>query len=178
MKPSVLWHFLAVLDSTRCCSYGTVQSLEFLRSYGPFTSPHSLFHRIASTLFRTRIAPSCTSRSCLSLGRCCLLGLPNGAVGIHFEEKRSCQSGLERGKRTLQDRREKVVPVISFFLSFILSAGLIFLCGSSHHVITGRKKMHTTCYLLTCLRAVTPIFSGICSILSSPAAEKFDRKSG
>ena len=24
MKPSVLWHFLAVLDSTRCCSYGTV----------------------------------------------------------------------------------------------------------------------------------------------------------
>lgn len=42
MKPSVLWHFLAVLDSTRCCSYGTVQSLEFLRSYSPFTSPHSL----------------------------------------------------------------------------------------------------------------------------------------
>ena len=126
MKPSVLWHFLAVLDSTRCCSYGTVQSLEFLRSYSPFTSPHSLFHRIASTLFRTRIAPSCTSRSCLSLGRCCLLGLPNGAVGIHFEEKRSCQSGLERGKRTLQDLRESGSRYL-FSLSLISRSCLFYV---------------------------------------------------
>ena len=164
MKPSVLWHYLAVLDSTRCCSYGTVQSLEFLRSYSPFTSPHSLFHRIASALFRTRIAPNFVPRSCFSLGRCCLLGLPNGAVGIHFEEKRSCQSGLERGKRTLQDRREKVVPVISFFSLLFYQQVLSFYVEVAIMSSQVEKKMHT-CYLLTCLRAVTPIFSGICSIL-------------
>jgi len=72
-----------------------------------------------------------------------LLGLPNGAVGIHFEEKRSCQSGLEKSREESERYRiaeKKLFPLSVFFLSFILSAGLIFLCGSSHHVITGRKK--------------------------------------
>ena len=167
MKPSVLWHFLAVLDSTRCCSYGTVQSLEFLRSYGPFTSPHSLFHRIASTLFRTRIAPSCTSRSSLSLGRCCLLGLPNGAVGIHFEEKRSCQSGLEKSREESERYRiaeKKLFPLSVFFSLLFYQQVLSFYVEVAIMSSQVEKKMHT-CYLLTCLRAVTPIFSGICSIL-------------
>ena len=173
MKPSVLWHFLAVLDSTRCW-YSAVfgippllqslylptlivpQNCEHPFSYQDRTQLHIAQLFISRTLLLVRIAKW---GSRYSLRR-------KTELSVRTRERKANATGSER----------KWFPLSVFSLSLSLSYKqvLSFLCRSSHHVITGRKKMHTTCYLLTCLKAVTPIFSGICSILSSPAAEKFD----
>jgi len=56
----------------------------------------------------------------------------NGAV--------SQDSRSRERKANATESQRKSCSRYQFFFSFILSAGLIFLCGSSHHVITGRKK--------------------------------------
>ena len=137
MKPSVLWHFLAVLDSTRCwysAVFGIPPLLQSLylptlivpqNCEHPFSSQdrtqlHIAQQFISWTLLLVRIAKwGCR----YSLRR-------KTELSVRTRERKANATGSQR----------KSCSRYQFFFSFILSAGLIFLCGSSHHVITGRKK--------------------------------------
>ena len=98
------WTYWAALAAD-CCrySYGTVQCLGFFALLLlPCLSSlvHSLFHSIVNS-FRfwnlvLELHPIAYSIAQLvSQGYCCLLGLPNGAVSVHFEKG----NGAARGGR-------------------------------------------------------------------------------
>jgi len=164
MKPSVLWHFLAVLDSTRCwysAVFGIPPLLQSL--YLPTLIVPQNCERPFSYQDRTQFR---TAQLFLS-GTLLLVRIAKWGCRHSLRRKTELSvrtREVERGKRTLQNRREKVVPLSVFFSLLFYQQVLSFYVEVAIMSSQVEKKMHT-CYLLTCLRAVTPIFSGICSIL-------------
>ena len=128
MKPSVLWHFLAVLDSTRCwysALFGIPPLLQSL--YLPTLIVPQNCERPFSYQDRTQFR---TAQLFLS-GTLLLVRIAKWGCRHSLRRKTELSvrtREVERGKRTLQDRREKVVPVISFFfLFYFISRSYLFM---------------------------------------------------